>query len=62
MSHKDKLSYTIDEFLEATGIGSRSTVYKEIKEGRLRVAKVGKRTLITKDAAKDWLESISQKA
>jgi hypothetical protein len=33
---------------------SRSMVYREIKEGRLRVMKVGNRTLISRRAARDY--------
>jgi hypothetical protein len=33
---------------------SRSMVYREIKDGRLRVMKVGNRTLISRRAARDY--------
>ena len=48
--------------LGARGVGTfakdhdigRTTVYEEIKEGRLRTCKVGKRRLISDEAAADW--------
>lgn len=41
----EKLAYRIPEAVAATGI-SRSGIYELIKSGRLRVRKVGARTLI----------------
>ena len=40
-----KLAYSIREVVEATSLGP-TTVFKLIKEGRLRTAKVGTRTLV----------------
>jgi len=40
-----KLAFTIDEFVDASGVG-RTNVYKAMKEGRLRAVKAGSRTLI----------------
>jgi len=56
-SYKDKLSYSIPEAVLATGI-KRSKLYQEIREGRLEVRKVGKRTLVTADAIKNWLKAL----
>lgn len=50
-----KLVYTIDELCLVVGI-SRATIYKEIKEQRLRVRKVGKRTLVPVDEVRAWLK------
>ncbi len=50
-----KPAYRIAEFCAAFGIG-RSKAYEEIKEGRLKPLKVGKRTLITAAHALAWLE------
>jgi excisionase family DNA binding protein len=36
----------------------RTTAYQEIKSGRLRARKLGKRTLITEDDAEDWLQRL----
>lgn len=49
-----KRAMSIDEFCERYGIG-RTTAYEEIKEGRLRARKCGKRTIITDDDGDDWL-------
>jgi excisionase family DNA binding protein len=48
---------TIDEFCERYRIG-RTTAYTEIKEGRLRARKCGKRTIITDDDSEDWLRRL----
>ena len=48
---------SIDEFCQRYSIG-RTTTYEEIKQGRLRALKVGKRTLIAEDSAEDWLRRL----
>src|SRR5438067_13633658 len=48
---------SISEFSERYGPG-RTTIYEEIKLGRLRARKCGKRTWITEDDAEDWLRSL----
>jgi excisionase family DNA binding protein len=48
---------SIAEFSERYGPG-RTTIYEEIKLGRLRARKCGKRTFITEDDAEDWLQSL----
>jgi excisionase family DNA binding protein len=48
---------SITEFSERYGV-SRSTTYEEIKCGRLRAHKCGKRTIITEDDAENWLRSL----
>jgi len=45
---------SIAEFCQRYGTG-RTTAYQEIKLGRLRARKCGKRTIITDDDAEDWL-------
>lgn len=50
-----KLAYTIPELCEAAGI-SRASVYKEIKAERLKIKKVGARTVVPIDEAKAWLK------
>lgn len=56
------LAYSIPQFLEASGLGSRTTVYHEIAEGRLKTIKVGRRRLIPYQAAQDWLNELQQGA
>ena len=48
---------SISEFSERYGPG-RTTIYEEIKLGRLRARKCGKRTYIAEDDAEDWLRSL----
>lgn len=55
-----RLSYTVDQFVTASGIG-RTTVFAEIKAGRLKARKVGKRTLITAEAARVFLDSLPER-
>lgn len=52
-----KLAFSIPEFCAAVGIG-RSRAYEEIKAGRLRILKCGRRTLIAQDAVSAWLISL----
>lgn len=55
----DKAALTIPEFCTLYGIG-RTFTYEEIGAGRLRVRKAGKRTLIRKVDADDWLNSLPE--
>ena len=48
------LAYTIAQLAQVTGVG-RSTLYQEIAAGRLVPSKVGRRTLVTREHAKEWL-------
>jgi excisionase family DNA binding protein len=48
---------SIDVFCDRYGLG-RTLAYEEIKAGRLRARKVGRRTLIAEDDAEDWLKSL----
>jgi len=52
-----RLAFGVDDFAEAVGIG-RSKVYEEIRDGRLQAKKLGSRTLITAEAASDYLSSL----
>ena len=49
----DRLAYTIDEFRKATGLG-RSTIFEEIRAGRLKSVSVGRRRLIPRRAAEEY--------
>jgi hypothetical protein len=48
---------SIAEFCERYGPG-RTKAYEELKSGRLRGRKIGKRTIITEDDAEDWLRCL----
>ena len=49
-----KLAYTIPELCEAVGI-SRAKLYEEIRAKRLKIKKVGTRTVVSIEAAQAWL-------
>lgn len=51
-----KPAYSIPEFCQAHGIG-RSLAYQEIRNKRLRATKIGRRTIITHEAAQEWLKA-----
>jgi excisionase family DNA binding protein len=48
---------SIAEFGEQYGLG-RTKTYEELKSGRLRGRKIGKRTIIAEDDAEDWLRRL----
>jgi excisionase family DNA binding protein len=50
-------AFSILEFCRIYGVG-RTTAYQQVKAGRLRVVKVGKRTLVPVDAAETWLKNL----
>ena len=52
-----KLALTVNDFCAACSIG-RSTFYEEVKAGRIRVLKAGKRTLIATAEAQRWLDRL----
>jgi excisionase family DNA binding protein len=58
MSALPRLAFSIDELAKSAGVG-RTTIYEEIKTGRLRRVKCGKRTLILVGEARSWLEGLA---
>jgi excisionase family DNA binding protein len=50
-------AYSIKEFCEWASV-SRTTVYREMVDGRLKSRKVRGRTLILKSDAETWLHSL----
>jgi excisionase family DNA binding protein len=48
---------SIQEFSQVYGPG-RTKVYEELKSGRLRGRKVGRRTIVSEDDAEDWLRRL----
>jgi len=58
MANKDndiqKQAYRPREFQRTFGVG-KSFFYDEIAKGRLKVVKAGKATLVTREAASEWL-------
>ena len=55
----EKLAYSISEVVDLTGI-SRSKIYEEIRDGKLRAVKSGHRTLILCGDLEDWLTSLPE--
>jgi excisionase family DNA binding protein len=55
----NKPAYRIAEFCQAFGVG-KTKVFDEIKEGRLKVRKAGRMTLIRAEDAKAWLDSLPE--
>ncbi|AIB12897.1 hypothetical protein ABAZ39_13040 [Azospirillum argentinense] len=53
-----KVLLTIPEFLSSTGIG-RSLFYEEVKAGRIKIIKVGARTLIPATEPMAWVARLS---
>jgi excisionase family DNA binding protein len=53
----ERFAYSIRDVTKVTGLG-RSYIYEEIKEGRLRIRKAGRRSLIFPDDLKAWLASL----
>ncbi|NEV62270.1 helix-turn-helix domain-containing protein [Thiorhodococcus minor] len=52
---------SIDETIKATGLG-RTSVYKEIAEGRLRSYKVGRRRFVAPDELVRWRQAAEASA
>jgi len=52
----ETLAYTISDFARVASVG-KTTIYEEIAAGRLIAAKIGAKTLIPADRAREWLRS-----
>jgi excisionase family DNA binding protein len=52
-----KRAFSIAEFCDRYGI-RRTKTYEEIKAGRLRIVKVGRRSLIKEADAESWLAAL----
>lgn len=55
----DKELTTVPEFLNRYSI-SRTAFYREILAGRLEIVKRGRRTLVTRQAADNWVKSLEK--
>jgi excisionase family DNA binding protein len=55
--HQERQAFSPDEVAQRNGVG-RSLVFQEIKEGRLKAQKAGRRTIITRENERDWLERL----
>jgi excisionase family DNA binding protein len=52
-----RLAYNIDEFGRAIGVG-RTAVKRAIKSGELRIARLGTRVIISREAAQDYIKAL----
>ena len=59
MADPVKEAFAIKEICRAYGI-CRETVYNEIRHGRLRALKLGKKTIILKSDAENWAASLPE--
>ena len=50
-----RLTYTVLQVCEAVST-SHSLLYQEIQAGRLRILKLGRKTLITDAALREWVD------
>ena len=48
---------SIKEFCDEYGVGT-TQCYEEVKRGRIRLRKLGRKSLITRDEAERWLENL----
>ncbi len=55
----DSLGLSIPEVCRTTGIG-RTTIYEEIRAGRLRALKLGRRTIIRTTDLQKWLDALPE--
>ncbi len=59
MNAYGKHAISIEEFSEQFSIG-KTKIYSEIKRGRLKAKKLGRRTLITLEAAHNWIDMLPE--
>ena len=56
-----KGAYSVNEFMAWASIG-RSKFYQEVNEGRLKIRKIGAKTVVTATDANAWLNSLPEAA
>jgi excisionase family DNA binding protein len=49
-----RLAYDVQEFARATGLG-RSLAYELVRRGEVASFRVGRRIIIPRDAAEEWI-------
>ena len=57
----EKLAYTVPEAAQVANTG-QTKLKAEIKAGRLRVTKIGRKSLVRHQALLDWLDRCEQEA
>lgn len=61
MNHDNKLSYTVDQTVDATGL-NRSALYRAIATGQIATFKVGKRRMVSARALRAFIEQKEREA
>ncbi|HLO77408.1 MAG TPA: helix-turn-helix domain-containing protein [Magnetospirillum sp.] len=56
-ANDNKIAFSVEDFCSAFSIG-RTALYAELKAGRLKASKCGRRTLIPRVEAERWLSSL----
>ena len=59
MSQQERGARSVAEFLQWAGIG-KTQFYEEVKAGRLRIVKVGTKTLVPDESGRAWLASLPE--
>lgn len=54
-----RLAFRVEDFVALSGIG-RTTIYAEIKAGRLKAKKAGRRTIILADDGREYLARLPE--
>ena len=57
LQRRGKRGFSVGQFCEIYGI-CRSLAYVEIREGRLKARKAGRRTIIGDEDAEDWFSKL----
>lgn len=61
MLENQKLSYTVDEAVDATGL-TRSRVYQAIGERQLKTFKAGRRRMVSRKALEDFIAKLERES
>jgi hypothetical protein len=59
-SSTSKRALSVRDFLHSYSIG-QTKFYEEVRDGRLRVVKLGKKTLVDIDEAERWFASLADR-
>ena len=60
-SANDGDAYRVEEFCGRNRIG-KTKFYEEVYAGRLKIFKVGRRTLVSRAAAENWIRQLEARA